>query len=138
IYIQNGVDTVYARFVEVVAQGRSLAADSVDALAGGRVWTGLQAVANGLADATGTLTDAVRIAATHAGLHDGDYAVRQYPEPEPPSFFSMMGSLSATAMAKLTGRDAGPAIGAEALRVRERVMNRGIRVETPCRIEIRH
>lgn len=138
IYIRNGVDTVYARFVEVVAQGRSLAADSVDALAGGRVWTGLQAVANGLADATGTLTDAVRIAATHAGLHDGDYAVRQYPEPEPPSFFSMMGSLSATAMAKLTGRDAGPAIGAEALRVRERVMNRGIRVETPCRIEIRH
>ena len=67
LYMQNGVDSVYARFLEVVAQGRSLEPDSVDRLAGGRVWTGRQAVENGLADGLGTLQGAVRIAAEAAG-----------------------------------------------------------------------
>lgn len=143
LYIQNGVDTVYARFVELVAQGRGMAADRVDALAGGRVWTGSQAVENGLADAAGTLRDAVRIAAAHAGLEAGDYVVRQYPEPGEPSFWSLVGTLSGSAAMKIAGydrreSDALARLGTEALRIREMVANRGIRAAVPYRIEIQY
>ncbi|WP_298064266.1 signal peptide peptidase SppA [uncultured Rikenella sp.] len=136
MYIQNGVDTVYARFVEVVAQGRRLRADSVDALAGGRVWTGVQAMENGLADCTGTLQDAIRIAAEHAGLEPGGYAVRQYPAPESSSFASILGSLTGSAMMKITGGDRLPELGAEARHVREMISNAGIRAEMPWRVEL--
>ncbi len=144
LYMQNGVDSVYARFLEVVAQGRSLEPDSVDRLAGGRVWTGRQAVENGLADGLGTLQGAVRIAAEAAGLESDTYTVRRYPEPEQPSFFSVMGSLSAEAAARVLGPGPGvrgdglEALGNEARNVRRRIMNRGIRAEMPCRVEIEH
>lgn len=137
MYIQNGVDTVYARFVEVAAQGRRLTADSVDVLAGGRVWTGVQAMENGLADCTGTLRDAIRIAAEHAGLEPGGYAVRQYPAPEDASFASVLRALTGSAMMRLTGGRL-PQIGAEALRVREMVTDPGIKAEMPFRIEMQY
>lgn len=95
LYIQNGVDSVYARFIEVVAQGRELPVDTVDALGGGRVWSGLEAVDNRLADAAGTLSDAIRIAAEHAGLSRDEYTVGQYPEPEEATFSAILGSLTA-------------------------------------------
>lgn len=137
LYIQNGVDTVYARFVELVARGRNLTADSVDAMAGGRVWTGVQAMEHGLADCTGTLRDAVRIAAEHAGLEPGDYAVRQYPEPETSSFASILGSLTGSAVAKITGGGMPP-LGVEALRVRGMVTDPGIKAQVPYRIEMQY
>lgn len=138
VYIQNGVDTVYARFVDVVAQGRNLKVDSVDALAGGRVWTGVQAMENGLADCTGTLRDAIRIATEHAGLEPNDYIVRQYPAPESSSFASILGSLTSSAMMKIAGGNGLPEIGAEARRVREMISNAGIRAEVPYRTELQY
>lgn len=136
LYIQNGVDTVYSRFVELVAQGRNLRVDSVDAMAGGRVWTGVQAMENGLADCTGTLRDAIRIASEHAGLESDDYAVRQYPTPEGTSFASILGSLTSSAMMRIAGGNDLPQIGAEALRVREMVLDQGIKAAVPFRVEI--
>lgn len=140
LYIQNGVDSVYARFVELVARGRDLGADSVDALAGGRVWTGSQAVGNGLADAAGTLRDAVRTAAAHAGLRAGEYVVRSYPTPDEPSFLSMLGGLSGAAVMRIAGGgdDRLSRLGDEALYVRKLVTNRGIRAAVPYRVEIQN
>jgi len=67
--LQNVVDEFYGRFLEVVAAGRpGLAADRVKALADGRIYTGTQAVANGLADAEGDMKDAVALAKKVAGL----------------------------------------------------------------------
>ena len=45
----------------------------VDAIAQGRVWTGMDALDNGLVDALGGLDDAVAAAAELAGLSEGDY-----------------------------------------------------------------
>lgn len=45
-----------------MAEGRKLSREQVEALAQGRVYTGLQAIANGLVDEFGTLADVVRIA----------------------------------------------------------------------------
>ncbi len=50
---------MYDHFVEKVADNRSLPADSVDNLGRGRVWTGAEAAANGLADTVGGLHEAL-------------------------------------------------------------------------------
>jgi protease IV len=72
------LDAVYEDFTKKVADGRRLSLDRVHELARGRVWTGADAVANGLADETGGMHDAIAIARKRAGLPD-DAPVRVYP-----------------------------------------------------------
>jgi protease IV len=69
--INAWLDVVYADFTEKVAAGRRMSVERVHELARGRVWTGADAVANGLADETGGLHDAIAIARRRAGLPDG-------------------------------------------------------------------
>ena len=64
------LDRVYADFVGKVAEGRSMSADAVDAVARGRVWSGTDAARNGLVDQLGGLRDAVAVARSRAGLPD--------------------------------------------------------------------
>lgn len=104
IFVQNSVDSVYARFTSLVAQGRNIPVDSVDVLGGGRVWTGTQAVENGLADMTGTLKDAIRQAAESAGLALDDYAVRSYPQAQHTSFASILGAMTTQVTARVMGK----------------------------------
>jgi protease IV len=77
--INSWLDAVYEDFVEKVASGRRLSRDRVHELARGRVWSGADAVANGLADETGGMRDAIAIARRRAGLPD-DAPVRVYPK----------------------------------------------------------
>ena len=49
-------------------EGRRLGAEQLDDLAGGRVWTGAQALAHGLVDELGDFQRAVEVAAAEAGL----------------------------------------------------------------------
>ncbi len=58
----------YGGFVKVVADGRvKLPAEKVKALADGRIYTGMQAKANGLVDDLGGLKDAVALAKKRSG-----------------------------------------------------------------------
>src|SRR6516164_3194091 len=72
------LDAVYADFTDKVASGRRMTHDRVHELARGRVWTGADAVANGLADETGGMSDAIAIARKRGGLPDSA-PVRVYP-----------------------------------------------------------
>jgi protease-4 len=72
------LDAVYEDFTNKVATGRRLDPERVHELARGRVWTGADAVANGLADETGGMHDAIAVARKRAGLAD-DAPVRVYP-----------------------------------------------------------
>jgi protease IV len=76
--INAWLDAVYADFTEKVASGRRLSAERVHELGRGRVWTGADAVANGLADETGGLHDAIAIARRRGGL-PGNAPVRIFP-----------------------------------------------------------
>ena len=67
---QSGVDNIYTRFLELVANGRGSTPDDVHEIAQGRVWTGNQALVNGLVDELGDLNGAIEIAATLANLDD--------------------------------------------------------------------
>ena len=62
--------TAYDRFKDVVGTGRRFDSGRLDDLAQGRVWTGRQAVAQGLADCLGDLTTAVEYARILARLPD--------------------------------------------------------------------
>lgn len=76
--INAWLDAVYADFTEKVGSGRRMSAERVHELARGRIWSGADAAANGLADETGGLGDAIAIARRRAGLPD-DATVRVYP-----------------------------------------------------------
>ncbi|HSM58404.1 MAG TPA: signal peptide peptidase SppA [Candidatus Sulfomarinibacteraceae bacterium] len=80
------VDT-YDRFKEIVVEGRNLSADEVEPVAGGRVWTGRQALQHRLVDSHGDFVDAVRKAAMLAELpidDDHDIQTRNfYPKTRP-------------------------------------------------------
>jgi protease-4 len=76
--INAWLDAVYADFTEKVAAGRRMTVERVHELARGRIWTGADAVANGLADETGGIGEAIAIARRRAGLPD-DAPVRVYP-----------------------------------------------------------
>ena len=67
------IDGVYDQFTTKAVAGRNAAGvkiskDELLKIAGGRVWTGRQAKANGLVDELGTLTDAIAGAKTFAGI----------------------------------------------------------------------
>ncbi|WP_075185822.1 signal peptide peptidase SppA [Teredinibacter haidensis] len=59
ILIQNGVNDVYTRFLNIVAEARNSDPTSVNEIAGGRVWTGEAAKSLGLVDNIGTLNDLI-------------------------------------------------------------------------------
>ena len=66
--LQRMIDRGYADFTGKVAEGRSMDMDYLRPLCGGRVWTGDDAVDNGLADLEGNLSDAIAYAAKEAGI----------------------------------------------------------------------
>jgi len=76
-YIKGGIDDIYKTFVNHVATGRDLSFDEVDAIAQGRVWTGKEALKNGLVDELGNLNDAIAHAASLAELTT--YKTTEYP-----------------------------------------------------------
>ena len=68
--MKKGIKRVYDQFTERVAQSRSMSQEAVDAIGGGRVWTGAQAKENGLVDELGDLRTALNKARELAGLPD--------------------------------------------------------------------
>ena len=66
--LRQVVDDVDQRFQGLVAERRHIELTKMPALAGGRVYTGEQAVANGLADGFGTLASAVAAARKRASI----------------------------------------------------------------------
>ncbi len=79
--MQKGVEKGYETFTTKVAEGRGMAVEDVLAIAGGRVWSGLQAKENGLVDVLGSYDDAIAIAAAKAGVEE--YSLAMYPRQKP-------------------------------------------------------
>lgn len=73
----EGVEAVYTTFLDRVASGRNMTIEAVDKVAQGRVWSGVDALNNGLVDEIGSLNDAILYAAELADVTD--YKIRNYP-----------------------------------------------------------
>jgi protease-4 len=76
--IQANVEHTYNTFTGVVASGRGMSQAAVDSIGQGHVWSGTDASEIGLVDAFGGLNDAVKEAASLAGLEN--YRVVELPE----------------------------------------------------------
>ncbi len=68
--VRHLIEQDYALFVQRVAQARGMTPEAVDAVGGGRVWTGEQALAHGLVDALGGFDVALKQARDDANLPD--------------------------------------------------------------------
>jgi protease-4 len=66
--MRASIEHVYTTFVAHVARARHLSPEAVDAVGGGRVWTGKQALEHGLVDELGGLQTALRKARQLADL----------------------------------------------------------------------
>lgn len=64
----DSITRIYDLFVDRVAESRGMTREQVDELGGGRVWTGRQALENGLVDEIGGLEAAIAKARELAGL----------------------------------------------------------------------
>ncbi|KQR91904.1 signal peptide peptidase SppA [Chryseobacterium sp. Leaf180] len=76
--MQKSVESTYKRFVYFVTQNRKKTFEQIDNIGGGRVWSGTRAKEIGLVDELGSLNDAVKYAASKAGLKT--YHVSSYPK----------------------------------------------------------
>lgn len=74
----RSVEGTYKRFVHFVTQNRKKSFEDIDAIGGGRVWSGTRAKQIGLVDDLGSLEDAVKFAAQKANLKS--YKVSSYPK----------------------------------------------------------
>ena len=75
-YINNG----YSLFVKRCADGRGMTTEAIEAIAEGRVWTGIRAKELGLVDEIGGLDKAIELAAHSADIEG--YSVVSYPKKE--------------------------------------------------------
>ncbi|MDH4048284.1 MAG: signal peptide peptidase SppA [Gammaproteobacteria bacterium] len=74
---QMVIDKGYDDFISKVASYRGMEKETIDGIAQGQVWTGSDALENGLIDGIGGLDDAVAAAAELAELAEGEYG-RKY------------------------------------------------------------
>jgi protease-4 len=81
--VQESIERIYEQFVQRVADARKMKPESVDEVGGGRVWTGKQALENGLVDELGGLHEAIMKARELAGL-PADAAMRIIRKPGKP------------------------------------------------------
>ena len=78
--IKQGIDEFYRIFVDKVAEGRVMTDEEVDAIGQGRVWTGDQAVKNGLVDKIGGIKTAINMVKKMCGIPEGQAVyVRRLP-----------------------------------------------------------
>jgi len=76
--IQQEVNKVYSTFTQKVADGRNKSQGYIDSIGQGRVWSGTEALQNGLVDRLGDIDDAVASAAKKAKLKD--FKLVSYPD----------------------------------------------------------
>ena len=77
---KSAIEKVYTTFKSRVSEGRSLNMEKVEDLSKGRIWSGKDAVENGLVDAIGGLEDAIQATAEMAAIEN--YNIDSYPKYE--------------------------------------------------------
>ncbi len=80
--IQQGIESFYDLFTSRCAEGRDKTQSDICKIAGGRVWTGSDALRLGLVDTLGGLDEAIAKAAELAGLDAESYSRVSYPSPK--------------------------------------------------------
>ncbi|MBX3044046.1 MAG: signal peptide peptidase SppA [Candidatus Kapabacteria bacterium] len=91
---EKQIRALYNEFVTKVAESRKMTYEKVDELGEGRVWTGTDAIKNGLIDEIGTLYDAIQFAKSEAGIpKDKKVKLLEFPTGNLFDFTSFLGNI---------------------------------------------
>lgn len=132
--IMRGVDKVYTTFTNDVAEGRNLPIEKVLDIAGGRVWSGADALGIGLIDTYGGLKTAIALAVDKADLGD-NYRVTEVTE-TPTGFAAFIASLNMSVREAFTHSELGLMMK-DYNTVREAFRQQGVLMYSPYKVEIR-
>lgn len=132
--IMRGVDKVYTTFTNLVAQGRNLPVEKVLDIAGGRVWSGEDALGIGLIDTYGGLKTAIALAVDKAGLGE-NYRVKEVVE-QPTGFAAFFSSLNVGIREAMTRSELG-LLMKEYKQVQEATSQQGIVMYYPFKLDLR-
>jgi len=132
-YWQAMVDTIYTTFVRRVDEGRALNFVEIDNIGQGRIWSGVDALEQGLVDKIGGLQDAIEIAKNMAGLGE-KYRIIELPEQEDP-LTKIIEELTQTAYSKVIGDKLG-AQSDYLMVVKKLQNNQGVLARMPFEISI--
>ncbi|MCK5168994.1 MAG: signal peptide peptidase SppA [Bacteroidales bacterium] len=100
------VEDFYNTFITKVGEGRNMAKEDIDEIGQGRVWSGINAIENGLIDGFGGLEKAIELAAEAANLET--YRVVDYPKLKDPfqQFFEeLQGNVKTSILKKELGTE---------------------------------
>ena len=132
--IMRGVDKVYTTFTNDVAEGRNLPIEKVLDIAGGRVWSGADALGIGLIDTYGGLKTAIALAVDKADLGD-NYRVTEVTE-TPTGFAAFIASLNMSVREAFTRSELGLMMK-DYNTVHEAFRQQGVLMYSPYKVEIR-
>ena len=134
----ESVENIYTVFVNRVAAGRKMTFEQVDAIAQGRVWTGTEALQNGLVDKLGGLDVALSEAAKLAKIKK--YKTVNYPEFDK-TFMQFLSEQNGIPFAKSKEAMIKEEIGEEAYQMLQQVKRAtartGIQTLMPFELKIR-
>ena len=136
-FVLESIEKTYATFLKRVADGRKMTTAQVDAIAQGRVWTGVDAHKLGLVDEIGGLDAAIKYAAKLGKT--SSYRTENYPEYEK-SFEDMLANFTGMAMFKTKEQLLKEQLGEEGFQMLEQIKRvksrKGIQAIMPYEIQI--
>ena len=136
--VLEGIENVYSTFLQRVADGRKMTTDQVDAIAQGRVWTGTDALKNGLVDQLGNLDDAIKHAAKLAKIKE--YRTENFPEYKT-NFNDLLANLSGISIFQSKEALLKEQLGTEAYMLLEKIKRaqntKGVQAMMPFSLEIK-
>jgi len=134
----ESIEDIYATFLTRVATGRKMTTEQVDAIAQGRVWTGTDALKNGLVDELGGLDDALKYAAKIAKIKD--FRTENYPEYDK-SFEDLIGKFTGISMFQSKEALLKEQIGEESFQLLEQIKRanqlKGVQAIMPFELKIK-
>lgn len=136
-FVLESIEKTYATFLKRVADGRKMTTEQVDAIAQGRVWTGIDAHKLGLVDEIGGLDAAIKYAAKLGKT--SSYRTENYPEYEK-SFEDLLANFTGMAMFKTKEQLLKEQLGEEGFQMLEQIKRvksrKGIQAIMPYELNI--
>lgn len=132
--IMRGVDKVYETFTQDVAAGRNLPIEKVLDIAGGRVWSGSDALGIGLIDAYGGLKTAIALAVDKADLGENFRVVEVTQQPS--GLAAMLSTLNVSVRKPFVRSELQELFGGYD-RVQRLLRMQGVLMYSPYEVELR-
>ena len=136
-FVLESIEKTYATFLKRVADGRKMTTEQVDAIAQGRVWTGVDAHKLGLVDEIGGLDATIKYAAKLGKT--SSYRTENYPEYEK-NFEDLLANFTGMAMFKTKEQLLKEQLGEEGFQMLEQIKRvksrKGIQAMMPYELEI--